>query len=63
VSDMTRAALVPTLLAASTLQIFPMTAAAGMPCDDDASVARLYAKIAELDLADDSDSNTIAESL
>ena len=50
VSDMARAHRFPTPLAASALQMFLMTAAAGMSRDDDASVARLYAKIAELDL-------------
>jgi L-threonate 2-dehydrogenase len=53
VSDMARAARFPTPLAASALQMFLMTAAAGMSRDDDASVARLYARIAELDLAAD----------
>jgi L-threonate 2-dehydrogenase len=51
VSDVARAQRFPTPLAASALQMFLMTAAAGMSRDDDASVARLYAKIAELDLA------------
>ena len=55
VSDMARAQRFPTPLAASALQMFLMTAAAGMSRDDDASVARLYAKIAELDLAAEKD--------
>ncbi len=50
-SDMARAASFPTPLAASALQMFLMTAASGMGRDDDASVARLYAKIAGVDLS------------
>jgi L-threonate 2-dehydrogenase len=50
VSDMARAASFPTPLAASALQMFLMTAASGMGRDDDASVARLYAKVAGLEL-------------
>jgi L-threonate 2-dehydrogenase len=53
VSDMARAASFPTPLAASALQMFLMTAASGMGRDDDASVARLYAKIAGVELDDD----------
>ena len=49
-SDMARAESFPTPLAASALQMFLMTAASGMGRDDDASVARLYARIAGLDL-------------
>jgi putative dehydrogenase len=52
VSDMARAASFPTPLAASALQMFLMTAASGMAREDDASVARLYAKIAGLELHD-----------
>ena len=52
---MARAQSFPTPLAASALQMFLMTAAAGMSRDDDASVARLSAKIAELDLAAEKD--------
>jgi L-threonate 2-dehydrogenase len=52
VSDMARAASFPTPLAASALQMFLMTAASGMGRDDDASVARLYAKIAGIELVD-----------
>jgi hypothetical protein len=37
-------------LAGAALQLFLMTASAGMGRDDDASVARLYGKIAGLDL-------------
>jgi L-threonate 2-dehydrogenase len=50
VSDMSRAASFPTPIAASALQMFLMTAASGMGHDDDASVARLYAKIAGIAL-------------
>jgi putative dehydrogenase len=58
VSDMARAASFPTPLAASALQMFLMAAASGMARDDDASVARLYAKIAGIDL--NADANAIA---
>lgn len=50
VLDMARAAPLPAPMAGSALQLFLMTAAAGMGRDDDASVARLYAQIAGLDL-------------
>ncbi len=50
VADMGRAVRFPTPLAASALQMFLMTSAAGMGRDDDASVARLIAKITGLDL-------------
>ena len=40
----------PTPLAASALQLFLMTSAAGMGRDDDASVARLFAQMTGLDL-------------
>ncbi len=50
VSDMGLAAKFPTPLAASALQLFLMTSAAGMGRDDDASVARLIAQITGLDL-------------
>lgn len=50
ISDMSRDQKFPTPIAAQALQMFMMTAAAGMGRDDDASVARLYAKIAGLDL-------------
>jgi L-threonate 2-dehydrogenase len=45
VQDMARAARFPLPVAAAALQIFLMTAAAGMDRDDDASVARLYARV------------------
>jgi 3-hydroxyisobutyrate dehydrogenase len=50
VSDMARGAKFPTPVASAALQMFLMTAAAGMGRDDDASVARLYASISGLDL-------------
>jgi len=50
VSDMARAAKFPTPVAGAALQMFLMTAAAGMGRDDDASVARLYASVSGLDL-------------
>ena len=40
----------PVPVASSALQLFLMTAAAGMGRDDDASVARLFAKVAGIDL-------------
>ncbi len=60
VSDMARAASFPTPVAASALQMFLMTAAAGMGRDDDASVARLYAKIAGIDLDGTADARSSA---
>ncbi|MBB5753456.1 L-threonate dehydrogenase [Prosthecomicrobium pneumaticum] len=50
VSDIGRSGSFPLPIAASALQLFVATAAAGMARDDDASVARLYARIAGLDL-------------
>ena len=50
VAAMGLAAKFPTPLAASALQLFLMTAAAGMGRDDDASVARLIAQVTGLDL-------------
>ena len=50
VLDMARVAKFPVPLAGAALQMFLMTAAAGMGRDDDASVARLFAQIAGLDL-------------
>ncbi len=50
VIDMARASRFPVPVAGAALQMFLMTAAAGMGRDDDASVARLYGKIAGLDL-------------
>jgi putative dehydrogenase len=45
VQDMARSARFPVPMAAAALQMFLMTAGAGMGRDDDASVARLYARI------------------
>ena len=50
VGDIGRQATFPTPMAASAQQLFLMTAAAGMGADDDASVARLIARITGLDL-------------
>lgn len=50
VLDMGRASSFPVPLASAALQLFIMTSAAGMGRDDDSSVARLYARIAGLDL-------------
>ncbi len=50
VAGMGLAAKFPTPLASSALQLFLMTAAAGMGGDDDASVARLIAQITGLEL-------------
>jgi len=51
VQDMARGAKFPVPIASAALQMFLMTAAAGMGRDDDSSVARLYAQIAGIDLA------------
>ncbi|WP_119302464.1 L-threonate dehydrogenase [Dongia deserti] len=51
VQDMARAAKFPVPIASAALQMFLMSAAAGMGRDDDSSVARLYAQIAGIDLA------------
>lgn len=50
VVDMARASRFPVPVAGAALQMFLMTAAAGMGRDDDASVARLYAQVAGLTL-------------
>jgi 3-hydroxyisobutyrate dehydrogenase len=50
VADMGRAEKFPTTLAANALQMFLMTSAAGMGREDDASVARMIAQMAGLDL-------------
>src|SRR5262245_2249020 len=50
VLDMSRDTKFPTPIAGQAFQMFMMTAAAGMGRDDDASVARLYAEIAGLEL-------------
>jgi 3-hydroxyisobutyrate dehydrogenase len=49
-NDVGRASNFPLPMAATALQMFLMTAAAGMARDDDASVARLFAQIAGLEL-------------
>lgn len=50
VSDIGRGLQFPTPIASTALQMFVMTAAAGMGRDDDASVARMLAGLAGLDL-------------
>jgi len=50
VSDMGRKEKFPLPAAASALQVFLMTAAAGMEHDDDASVARMFADLAGVEL-------------
>lgn len=50
VADIGRNLKFPTPIAGTALQMFVMTAAAGMGRDDDASVARMLAEIARLDL-------------
>ena len=45
VQDMARSARFPVPMAAAALQMFLMTAGAGMGRDDDSSVARLYAQV------------------
>ncbi|MDX5349134.1 MAG: NAD-binding protein, partial [Paracoccaceae bacterium] len=50
VSDIGRGLKFPTPIAAMALQMFVMTAAAGMGRDDDASVARMIAGLAGLEL-------------
>ncbi|WJR80630.1 L-threonate dehydrogenase [Bradyrhizobium sp. NP1] len=45
IQDMARGAKFPVPMAAAALQMFLMTAACGMGRDDDASVARLYARV------------------
>lgn len=50
VADIGRGLKFPTPIASMALQMFVMTAAAGMGRDDDASVARMIAQLAGLDL-------------
>jgi 3-hydroxyisobutyrate dehydrogenase len=50
VQDMARSARFPAPLASAALQMFLMASASGMGRDDDASVARLYARIGGADL-------------
>jgi 3-hydroxyisobutyrate dehydrogenase len=58
VLDMGRANAFPVPLASAALQLFLMTSAAGMGRDDDASVARLYARIAGLQLPGEDPAST-----
>ena len=53
VSDMARQEKFPLQIASTALQMFLMTAAAGMDGDDDASVARMIAKLTGLELPDE----------
>jgi putative dehydrogenase len=53
VQDMARSARFPVPMAAAALQMFLGTAGAGMGRDDDASVARLYARISGTSLPGD----------
>ena len=53
VMDMAREADFPVPVAGAALQMFLMSAAAGMKADDDASVARLYARISGVVLPGD----------
>jgi 3-hydroxyisobutyrate dehydrogenase len=53
VSDIARAEKFPLPVTATALQMFLMTEAAGMGRDDDASVARLFAQIAGINLPGD----------
>lgn len=50
INDMSRSEKFPTPVASAALQMFLMTAAAGMAKDDDSSVARLYAQVTGVDL-------------
>jgi putative dehydrogenase len=52
IGDMSRKENFPTPVAATALQMFLMTAAAGMAKDDDASVARMIAKMTGIELPD-----------
>ena len=52
VLDLARAEKFPVPMASAALQLFLMTAAAGMGRDDDASVARIFARIADVELPD-----------
>jgi len=53
IQDMARAAKFPVPVAAAALQMFLMTAGAGMGRDDDSSVARLYARVTRTALPGD----------
>jgi 3-hydroxyisobutyrate dehydrogenase len=58
VSDIARAGKFPLPVTATALQMFLMTEAAGMGRDDDASVARLFAQIAGINLPGDGTEKT-----
>ena len=58
VADIGRGLKFPTPVASMALQMFVMTAAAGMGRDDDASVARMIADLAGLDLPGAKHTNT-----
>ena len=58
VSDMGRREKFPLQIAATALQMFLMTAAAGMERDDDASVARMIAEVTGLELPATSPAST-----
>ncbi len=53
VQDMARAARFPVPMSAAALQLFLMAAGAGMGRDDDASVARVYARLSGTTLPGD----------
>ena len=53
VQDMARTAKFPVPVSAAALQMFLMTSAAGMGRDDDASVARMYARVTNTKLPGD----------
>jgi len=53
IQDMARTAKFPVPVAAAALQMFLMTAGAGMGRDDDASVARLYGRVTQTPLPGD----------
>ena len=50
IQDMARTAKFPVPVASAALQMFLMTAASGMGRDDDASVARMYARVTDTHL-------------
>jgi len=54
IQDMARTAKFPVPVAAAALQMFLMTSASGMGRDDDASVARMYARVTGTDLPGES---------
>jgi 3-hydroxyisobutyrate dehydrogenase len=62
VLDMARTEKFPVPMAGAALQLFLMTASAGMGRDDDASVARLFARIADVALPEASSSPADAAS-